>query len=224
MIKVINFTKKKRIHYTTKTLEQPFTYPSTIKKKESNMNNTINLLVGSQNPVKIQAARDAMAQYFPHAILICHGINAPSGVPAQPLTEEKTRQGALNRLDYCCAQQAADYYLTMEGGVDNFADGPATFAYIALADADGRRSVGRSANLPLPQQVFDDLLNGEELGAVMDRLFHTHNIKQAGGAIGLLTRGEASRASIYTQAILLAMAPLLHPGLYRGELPSPPQR
>ncbi|MGL5390648.1 MAG: DUF84 family protein, partial [Shewanella sp.] len=55
---------------------------------------------------------------------------------------------------------------------------------------------------------------GEELGHVMDRLFNTVNIKQKGGAIGLLTHGHATRESIYTQAMILAMAPLLNPQFY----------
>jgi non-canonical (house-cleaning) NTP pyrophosphatase len=41
------------------------------------------------------------------------------------------------------------------------------------------------------------------------------NIKQQGGAIGLVTNGHATRESAYTQAMVLAMAPFLHPELYR---------
>jgi non-canonical (house-cleaning) NTP pyrophosphatase len=48
----------------------------------------------------------------------------------------------------------------------------------------------------------------------MDELFNTENIKQKGGAIGLLTNHLATRESSYTQALLLAMAPFNHPELY----------
>jgi non-canonical (house-cleaning) NTP pyrophosphatase len=48
----------------------------------------------------------------------------------------------------------------------------------------------------------------------MDRLFNTNNIKQKGGAIGLLTNGLATRESVYRQATLLAMAPFIHSDLY----------
>jgi non-canonical (house-cleaning) NTP pyrophosphatase len=50
----------------------------------------------------------------------------------------------------------------------------------------------------------------------MDRLFNTTNIKQAGGAIALLTHNAETRESSYRQALILAMAPLLHPELYRN--------
>ncbi|MCL2913589.1 inosine/xanthosine triphosphatase [Shewanella corallii] len=175
---------------------------------------TLNLIVGSTNPVKIQAAKDAFELMFPESKIVVTGIKSPSGVPDQPMNSKQTRDGAVNRVEYCRTRESADFYLAMEGGVDQFEDGPATFAYVVVA-SENSMSVGRSANLPLPQTVFDALLQGEELGHVMDRLFNTTNIKQAGGAIGLLTNGRATRGSIYTQAIMLAMAPLLHTELYK---------
>jgi non-canonical (house-cleaning) NTP pyrophosphatase len=74
--------------------------------------------------------------------------------------------------------------------------------------------VFRSAILPLPKSVYRALEQGEELGTVMDQLFNTENIKQKGGAIGLLTNGRATRESNYTHALTLALAPFLHPELY----------
>lgn len=49
----------------------------------------------------------------------------------------------------------------------------------------------------------------------MDKAFNTQNIKLKGGAIGLLTNNHATRESTYTQALTLAMAPFLHPALYK---------
>jgi non-canonical (house-cleaning) NTP pyrophosphatase len=45
----------------------------------------------------------------------------------------------------------------------------------------------------------------------MDELFGTQNIKQAGGAIGLLTQHKLSRSSVYQQALILALIPFLTP-------------
>lgn len=171
------------------------------------------MLVGSTNPVKISAARETFIRLFADTDIHCRGIDAPSGVADQPMTEAETRQGAINRVTYCQAQQSADYYLAMEGGVDSFEQGPATFAYVVIASGQ-HKSVGRSANLPLPLAVWQALRQGEELGEVIDRLFGTRNIKQQGGAIGLLTNGCESRESAYRQALIMAMAPFLHPTLY----------
>ncbi|UAL43026.1 inosine/xanthosine triphosphatase [Shewanella inventionis] len=174
----------------------------------------IDVIVGSTNPVKINAAKNAIAQYFPSSTIRCQGMHAPSLVAEQPMTEAETKLGAINRARYCQQQaQTADFYVAMEGGVDQFDHGPATFAYMAII-SNNTLSVGRSANLPLPQIIFDALENGEELGHVMDRLFNTENIKQKGGAIGLLTQGLATRESIYTQALVLAMTPFVNAELF----------
>lgn len=169
--------------------------------------------MGSTNPVKIDAARQTFVGLFADTDIQCHGIAAPSGVADQPMTEAETLQGAINRVAYCRKHHPADYYLAMEGGVDRFEHGPATFAYVVIANQQ-RQSVGRSANLPLPLVAWQALCQGEELGDVMDRLFDTRNIKQQGGAIGLLTNGCESRESAYRQALIMAMAPFLHPTLY----------
>lgn len=171
------------------------------------------IVVGSQNPVKVSAVKIAFSHLFAEFEIVCEGIDAPSGVADQPMTSGETREGAINRVVYCQQHSQADFYVAIEGGVDRFDYGPATFAYVVIADQN-RKSVGRSAILPLPPVVYQDLLNGEELGHVMDRLFHTQNIKQKGGAIGLLTNGMASRESSYTQALILALAPFLHTELY----------
>lgn len=176
-------------------------------------NSALKLVVGSKNPVKVGAAKSAFATLFPELTLEVTGVSAPSGVADQPMTSDATRLGAINRVHFCKAHHQADFYLAMEGGVDVSEDGPYTFAYVVVADRHNT-SVGRSAALPLPEQVYQALLRGEELGHVMDRLFGTVNIKQQGGAIGLLTNGRQSRAGAYGQALQLAMAPFLHPDLY----------
>ncbi|MCK8044751.1 inosine/xanthosine triphosphatase [Shewanella sp. 1CM18E] len=177
------------------------------------MKASISIIVGSKNPVKVAAAHNALERLFPEYEIQCQGVDAPSLVADQPMTEAETKLGAINRVKYCQNQYQADYFIAMEGGVDLFEDGPATFAYIAIAH-NSQVSIGRGAQLPLPMKVYQALSQGQELGHVMDAMFDTVNIKQKGGAISLLTNGNETRQSNYTQAIMLAMAPMLHPELY----------
>ncbi|GAB2674778.1 inosine/xanthosine triphosphatase [Aliiglaciecola aliphaticivorans] len=172
-------------------------------------NNTIVALVGSKNPVKVNAFKDTLARIYPDKLIDCRGVDAPSLVSEQPLSEKETYQGAVNRVNYCQSHFEADFYAAMEGGVDHFEYGPATFAYVVIS-AGTKMQVGRSANLPIPESVYNRLQQGEELGPLMDQLFGTSNIKQKGGAIGLLTNGLETRGGNYTQALTLAMAPFLH--------------
>ena len=172
------------------------------------------VIVGSKNPVKVNASRIALQQVLAgEGELAVIGVDAPSLVADQPMTEAETRNGAVNRVKACMAAHQADWYIAIEGGVDKFTDGPATFAYVAICNGE-HWSIGRSTNLPLPGAVYDALTAGEELGDVMDRLFNTDNIKQKGGAIGLLTNHLATRQSVYELAIILAMARFNHPQLY----------
>jgi len=178
------------------------------------MNNKIlKVIIGSKNPVKINATRSALSSLYPTLEIDCLGIHAPSLVSEQPMTEEETKKGAINRVAYCQQQHQADFYVAIEGGVDLFDHGPATFAYVVIAN-NSHQSIGRSAMLPLPNEVYSLLQQGEELGPVMDNMFNTVNIKQKGGAIGLLTNGKASRESDYNHALILAMAPFLNQALY----------
>lgn len=170
----------------------------------------LNVVVASQNPVKINAGKRAISEWFDHAHVEAVGMSAPSGVPDQPMNEAETRLGAVNRLDYCLARLATsktayDWVLAYEGGVDCFEDGPATFAYVAISNGK-KRAVGRSSNLLLPQTVYGELLKGKELGPVIDEYFNTTNIKQKGGAIGVLTKGLATRQSVYVLATIMAMS------------------
>jgi len=182
-------------------------------------NNSLTIVVGSQNPVKINAAKSAIATVFPNSEITCQGIHAPSLVADQPMTEQETRIGAINRVEYCKkqmqkqSQKQADFYIAIEGGVDCFEYGTATFAYVVIAHKNNQ-SIGRSANLPLPNVVYQSLLQGEELGDVMDELFNTDNIKQKGGAMALLTNNHVSREDVYTQALILALAPFMNSSLF----------
>lgn len=183
------------------------------------MNKTvIRIVVASKNPVKVGAAYQAFNKAFPDHTIHCEEMHAPSGVADQPMTESETRLGAENRARFCLDQNTAlsddenaDYFVAMEGGVDQFEEGAATFAYVTILDKTGKIATNRSASLPLPKSIYDRLVAGEELGHVMDDVFDTVNIKQKGGAIGLFTNEAENRESIYTQALILCLAPFMHP-------------
>ncbi|GGW90790.1 inosine/xanthosine triphosphatase [Alteromonas halophila] len=176
------------------------------------------LIVGSTNPVKVNAIAVVLCDMLESEFEVI-AASVPSGVPDQPMNEETTREGAINRVKACLKEfedeSPTAWYAAIEGGVDVLDDGPATFAYVALYH-QGRWSVTRSTSLPLPAQVYQALEAGEELGDVMDRLFATENVKQKGGAIGLFTHHYVTRQDVYELAVSLAMAPFHFPDLYTG--------
>ncbi|WP_019677269.1 inosine/xanthosine triphosphatase [Arsukibacterium perlucidum] len=164
------------------------------------------IAVASANPAKINAVSQCFHTNFPEQTLTVIGIAVPSGVAEQPLSSAETLLGAQNRLQALKQQTQADYYVAIEAGLDN----DMTFAWM-LIEHSGKLGKARSASLMLPPAALQLLAEGQQLGDAMDQLFGTTNIKQAGGAIGLLTHNQLSRASVYQQALTLALIPFLNP-------------
>ena len=102
---------------------------------------SLKILVGSQNPVKVAAAKEIFTQYFPEHPLDCQGMHAPSGVPDQPLGEDDTRIGAENRVKHLIKHHQADFYCAMEGGANQFFKVERRFPSI---DTENRRSTDKN--------------------------------------------------------------------------------
>jgi inosine/xanthosine triphosphatase len=164
------------------------------------------IAVASANPAKINAVSQCFETNFPEQAITVTGIAVPSGVAEQPLSSAETLLGAENRLLALKQQVSADYYVAIEAGLDN----DLTFAWM-LIEHQGKQGKARSASLMLPPAALQLLADGQQLGDAMDQLFGTSNIKQAGGAIGLLTHNRLSRSSVYQQALTLALIPFLNP-------------
>jgi non-canonical (house-cleaning) NTP pyrophosphatase len=85
---------------------------------------------------------------------------------------------------------------------------------MCVIDKDGKRSFGSSPHFQLPPKVIKKLLNGIELGDVMDEISETHNSKQKFGAIGFFTKGVMDREKLYVAGLTVALAPFQHKNLY----------
>lgn len=165
------------------------------------------VIIASLNPAKINAVKSAFEAAFLQQEFDFKGVSVASGVADQPMSNEETYQGAVNRV--CNATQAipeGDFYVGLEAGIE----GNVTFAWMVI-ESNGQRGESRSASLMLPPQVIEKLAHANELGDVMDEVFGTDNIKQKGGAIGLLTHNQLTRSSVYHQALILALIPFVNP-------------
>ncbi|ANE43636.1 inosine/xanthosine triphosphatase [Deinococcus puniceus] len=178
------------------------------------------VIVGSQNPAKVRPVQDVFGQLQPQAVVV--GRDVPSGVPDQPLGEEETRWGAVNRawaaLKLAEAEQSADAWgIGLEGGVRLNADGNGwLFGMVAVAHS-GKLETVRTAEMRLPPPVLARVQGGEELGSVMDDLLGTVDVKRGVGSVGVLTGGLADRADVWRMGLALALAPFLNAELYGSE-------
>ena len=194
----------------------------------------LRVAVGSKNPVKLAAVRQAFFRAFPDRPLVCVGHDVPSGVSDQPWGRDETRKGALQRArGALLAETGADYAVGIEGGVEDTGvfNGLRSVAYVAIRRGrDLRMSVEHTASFVLPPRV-ERLVRGQEpghgkleLGAACDLVFNETNSKQQGGTVGAVTRGLLDRTAYYEHAIVCALAPFLHDdsGLYNYAVAAAP--
>lgn len=190
----------------------------------------LRVVVGSRNPVKVEAARLGVQRAFPGAEVAIQDVAVPSGVPDQPMDDEETRRGARGRAGAAVrAVPDADLWVGMEGGLDELRsatnhdpcrDRLFAYAWVAVRrrGRDGpdvpRLGESRTATFELPPQVVELVRGGMELGDADDHVFGRNDSKSEEGAVGLLTRGLVTRAELYAPAVLLALVPFLRRDLF----------
>ncbi len=172
-------------------------------------------VVGSENPVKIRAVVEALAEVFTEDWEV-EGLKAPSGVSDQPMTSEETLKGAQNRVTSLMKQTQADLYVGLEGGIEYLSeDEVICFAWMVVSDGT-KWGKAQSLGFMLPDEVVEKLNQGLELGDAADAVFETHNIKQQVGTIGILTDDIISRTEMYRPAVVSALIPFgVHKELYQ---------
>lgn len=173
------------------------------------------IIVASKNPVKINTTHDGFARMFPEELFEVEGISAESGVSEQPLSEEETLRGAINRVEHISKSISdADYWVGIEGGVKEVSEDMEAFAWIVVKDKKGVIGKGRTGSFILPKKVTELIKQGYELGTADDLVFKRENSKQANGAVGILTGDVLTRATYYEPAVILALIPFKNPTLY----------
>ncbi len=181
------------------------------------------IFVGSTNPVKINAVKNACKNSWPDAEVI--GIEVESGINAQPRTDEETREGAQNRatnvllagtknlsLEQIKKHQNNILGVGLEGGVyEHDANELWSTVWACVTDQNGQRFESNGARFKLPKIISEKLLAGEEMGPAVGQLFADPSIKQKQGAIGVVTKGFVDRTEEYSIIVKLAL------GLWNGQ-------
>jgi inosine/xanthosine triphosphatase len=177
----------------------------------------ITLVVASTNPVKLQAAATSFQRLFPGSELSVIAAAVPSDVAHQPLSDEETLRGALNRsANAQAAHPSADYWIGIEGGIQPIGHEMTAFAWIVVRSRE-MMGKARTGTFFLPSAVADLIRQGKELGEADDIVFGRSNSKQDNGAVGLLTDNVIDRAQLYEHAMILALIPFKNAGRYSRE-------
>lgn len=162
------------------------------------------------NPAKIQAILQAFNEIFGEGSCHIESVSVESEVPEQPFGSPETRAGARNRVENARAlRPQADFWVAIEAGIDE----GSTFSWVVIENRE-QRGESRSATLPLPAVILEKVQVGDALGPVMSHYTGIDEIGRKEGAIGVFTAGTLTRASVYHQAVILALSPF-HNAVYQ---------
>jgi len=172
------------------------------------------VIIASKNPVKIQSVKNGFEKMFTDQEFEFVGVSVPSGVSDQPFGNDETFLGAKNRADNAFNEfKDADFYVGIEGGIEQVKNEMEAFAWILVKSAD-KYGKSRTGTFFLPKEVVKLIKEGKELGEADDIVFKRSNSKQANGAVGILTGNVIDRTKYYTESVILSLIPFKNVDLY----------
>ncbi|MBW2992985.1 inosine/xanthosine triphosphatase [Candidatus Woesearchaeota archaeon] len=160
--------------------------------------------VGSGNPVKIKAVKDAFSNYFDSPEVV--SIKVDSGVHEQPKSLKEIITGAKNRA--VAAFKGCDFSVGLEAGIFPFPDVKTGYVDTSAAVIfDGKDFfIGTSPCFEYPKSVIEAVLKGKkDVGAVFDEIYGTNNLKHKEGAVGILTKNIVPRDKLIELSIVMAL-------------------
>ncbi len=168
--------------------------------------------VGSENPVKVEAVRRAFTRAYGSVEVV--PVSVGSGVPPQPVNEEGPL-GALNRARESLREvPRAEFGVGIEGALVELYGRTFCTGFVAVVRRDGRTGLGTSGWFQCPDYIVRRMLEGVELGELIDERVGRSGVKRAEGAIGIFTRGLVSRTDLYEHGVYMALAPFLAEDLW----------
>ncbi len=173
------------------------------------------VVVASTNPVKINTAKNGFSKMFPGSSVDVIGIHAPSEVSKQPMNDEETLRGAINRTENVSKLASdADYWVGIEAGLHEEHGDFYTVNWIVVKSKEGKIGKGNTGSFGLPRRIADLVRSGKELNDAVEEVFGERHVGQKNGTIGMLTGDVLTRTSYYETAIILALIPFRNPSLY----------
>ncbi|MEC2077415.1 DUF84 family protein [Metabacillus fastidiosus] len=165
------------------------------------------IAIGTKNPTKVNAVKETFSIFHDVTFFT---LDVSSGVSPQPITDEETIHGAINRANNVLREAVAEIGIGLEGGIVETNIGIFLCNWGALAASNEDVIIAGGSRILLPDEVGRAVLAGRELGDVMDDYTNTHNIRQNEGAIGIFTNGLVNRTEMFTELSKLLLGQYLY--------------
>lgn len=156
------------------------------------------IAVGSVNPAKIMAVKKILEKNFEVV-----PVDAPSLVSEQPIGDQETVKGAINRAQTCLEgrEEEFTFAIGLEGGVVDTEYGLMVINWGALVDPQGNVFIASGARAPLPADVAKKVLNGQTLGEAIDAYTKRIGVSKKEGAMGVITNGRINRDEMFSHVV-----------------------
>lgn len=169
--------------------------------------------VGSTNPRKADATRQAFAQAWPAAQVDVETVDVRSGVAAQPMSDVECIEGARNRAILAVEALTSDYGVGVEAGLVHVGGLWFNCGWAVVVDAEFREGLGSTFRVPVPTSLVRKIEHGAELSGVLDEVLGQDDSRGA-GYFGRVTNGVVTRTRATTDAVVAALARFSHPTLF----------
>jgi len=166
----------------------------------------IKIAVGSTNPIKIQAVRNALSNGSMQLI----SCSASSNVRPQPLSDDETLQGAINRARHSLVQTDSFLAIGLEAGVVFLHDEVYLCHWAALVDRDHKTYSTNGPLILLPKDYTQDLVKGKNLDEIMHERTGIENLGSKQGAVGFFTNNNLDREQMLTQMVRVLLGQYNH--------------
>lgn len=177
----------------------------------------LRIAVGTDNPVKVEAVRDAFAAAFPKLRTRVRLVRVRSGVPEQP-TGHDTFAGAETRARAALRRQPAfDYAVGIEAGLVHvpYLDRHFDVQCVFIVDKQGGVSASHGGGFYYPRDIEKKILAGRTVSDVLGPVAGDPRLGSTTGAVGFLSRGAIDRKELTRHAMLLALLPRISRRLYQ---------
>jgi len=169
--------------------------------------------VGSPNPLKADAVREAFCMFFGEVEVA--SIDVASEVRPFPVGDDEIMAGAANRAKGAKANcPECEYAVGIEGGVVEFAGRWFDRNYAVILNG-GRMGVGCSAGYEIDESILRQLIpETDDSKKVIDRIMGEENVFDGVGVVGVMTQRRLTRKDIMRDAVVCALTRFTVPHLY----------
>lgn len=164
------------------------------------------IVLASVSPVKISAVKKVADVLHPGVEFEYVSLSFEKDGP-EPIGRAQILLQIQEAIDACKKEVPdADYYVSMEGGMEIYGTEMHENAYVVVESSAGGKGVSACASFRVPTWVAEQVQKGVGFADAVDEFYTTQGTKLGGGFVKILTGGAINKKDHYTQSLTIAFA------------------